>query len=130
MLQGFPDHIPWQPLKSRTDREANDEHMFVKPAWCKHQTVLDGEDASVSPSSTLERLLLSRLKHSSRDNVLHVMAGHWQAESLDGWQRNRFARDKPLSTAMHQARARATRGMQETNPAFCSHSTMQATNGA
>ena len=95
ILQGFPDDIPWQPLKSCTDREAGDEHMFVKPAWCKHHTVIDGEDASVVSGATLERVLLSRLKRSSRNNVLHAMTGHWQAESLDGWRRNGPACDKP-----------------------------------
>ena len=66
------------------DREAGDEHMFVKSAWCKHQTVLDGEDANVASGATLFRVLLHRLKRSSRNNVLHGMVGHWQAESLDG----------------------------------------------
>ena len=92
--QGFPGRIPWQPLKSCTNREAGDEHMFVKPAWCKHQTVIDGEDASVVSGATLERVLLSRLKRSSRNNVLHAMTGQQQAESLDGWRRNGLACDK------------------------------------
>ena len=85
ILQGFPDDIPWQPLKSRTDREAGDDHMFAKPAWCGYQTVMDGEDAIVASNATQERVLLHRLKRSSRNNVLHTMTGHWQAESLDGW---------------------------------------------
>ena len=92
--QGFPGRIPWQPLKSCTNREAGDEHMFVKPAWCKHQTVIDGEDASLVSGATLERVLLHRLKRCSRNNVLHAMTGHWQAESLDGWRRNGLACDK------------------------------------
>ena len=94
ILQGFPDDIPWQPLKSCTDREAGDEHMFVKPAWCKHQTVIGREDASVASSATQERVLLHRLKRSSRINALHRMIGRWQAESLDGWRRNGPACDK------------------------------------
>ena len=95
ILQGFPSRIRWQPSRSCTNREAGDEHMFVKPAWCKHQTVIDGEDASVTSSATQERVLLHRLKRSSRNNVLHAMTGHWQAESLDGWRRNGLACDKP-----------------------------------
>jgi hypothetical protein len=95
ILLGFPGHIPWQPSKSCTNREAGDEHMFVKPAWCKPQTLIDGEDASVISSATLFRVLLHRLKRSSRNNALHVMRGHWQAESLDGWRRNGLACDKP-----------------------------------
>jgi hypothetical protein len=68
--------------------------MFVKPAWCKPQTVIHGEDASATSSATLERVLLSRLKRSSRINALHAMTGHWQAEPLDGWRRNGLACDK------------------------------------
>ena len=94
ILQGFPSHIPWQPSNSCMNREAGDEHMFVKPAWCKHQTVIGREDASVTSSATQERVLLSRLKRSSRNNALHGMRGHWQAESLDGWRRNGPACDK------------------------------------
>ena len=93
--QGFPGGIPWQPLKSRTNREAGDEHMFVKPAWCKHQTVIGREDATVASGATQERVLLHRLKRSSRNNVLHAMIGHRQAESLDGWRRNGPACDRP-----------------------------------
>jgi hypothetical protein len=81
ILQGFPGDIPWQPSKSCTDREAGDDHIFVKPAWCKHQTVIDGEDASVVSGATQERVLLHRLERSSRNNALHVMIGHRQAES-------------------------------------------------
>ena len=95
ILQGFPSHIPWQPSNSCMNREAGDEHMFVKPAWCKHQTVTGREDASVASGATLERVLLSRLTRSFRNNALHAMIGHWQAESLDGWQRSGPACDKP-----------------------------------
>ena len=116
ILLGFPSHIRWQPLKSCMSREAGDEHMFAKPAWCKPQTVIDGEDASVTSSATLERVLLSRLKRSSRNNVLHAMTGHWQAESLDGWQRSGPARDKP------QTQQRCTRVALE-QPVECRNST-------
>ena len=95
-LARFSKSYPWQPLKSCTRREADDEHMFVKPAWCKHQTVIGREDATVASGATLERVLLSRLKRSCRNNVLHAMRGHRQAESLDGWRRIGPACDKPL----------------------------------
>ena len=76
------------------------------------------------------KVLLHRLKCSSRNNVLHGMRGRWQAESLDGRRGIGFARNKPLSTAVHQARAQTTRGMQELNSTFCSHSTSQVASGA
>ena len=95
ILQGFPSGIPWQPLKSCMYREAGDDHMFVKPAWCKHQTVIGREDASVASSAIQERVLLHRLERSCRNNALHVMIGQQQAESLDGWRRNGLACDKP-----------------------------------
>jgi hypothetical protein len=120
ILQGFPSRIRWQPSKSCTNREAGDEHMFVKPAWCKHQTVLDGEDATATSSATQERVLLHRLKRSSRNNVLHGMRGHWQAESLEGWRRNALARDKP------QTQQRCTRVALE-QPVGCRNSTTRPT---
>jgi hypothetical protein len=105
--------------------------MFVKPVWCKPQTVMDGEDAKIISSAPLERVLLYRLERSSRKNVLHAMIGHRQAESLDGWRRIGPACDKPLLRwRCTQGRARATRGMQKLNSTSCSRSTSQVANGA